>query len=829
MDANSAFPKQYSLVFDVDLEKFKFSGFEDIFGNLKSKTKEIFLNSKNLEIKKAEVRHNGIVIVPGKTLDNEKETLILSFDKEISGDFIIHIEFEGSLSDDLSGFYRSKYLHNGKEKYLATTQFEAPYARKAFPCFDEPGKKAEFDVSLLIDEKLKGISNMPVEKEEKKEKKKLLKFFKSPPMSTYLLYLGVGEFEFLKENYEKRTEIRIATTPGKKEQGKFALDLTKKFLKYFEDYSGINYPLPKLDLIAIPDFAAGAMENWGAITFREILLLSSKDTSFRIKRRIAEVVAHELWHQWSGNLVTMKWWNDLWLNESFATYMAFKAMDNYFPEWKVWDYYLEFETLGALEQDSLKSTHPISVNVKSPNEIEEIFDSISYGKGGSVLRMIDDFLGEENFRKGVASYLNEFKYKNTVSEDFWNHLSKSSKIPVKEIANSWINQKGYPLVKVSEKNSEIIIEQESFQEFFKGKTWAIPLTIQTGDGIEKFLFKEKKIKVKLKSEFLKINYNQSGFFRVKYSLEHLKKIESLIKQKKLNSLDLFGIENDLFNLALHGKISVDYYLNFVKIFSDAEDYLVLSDIYWNFSRMEYIFSDSKNWESASEKFRKYLEPGFLKKFRRLGWEPKPKEKINDTLLRPLTIHFLSFSKNREIFLEGVKRIDKHHPDVRAAIYNLASNNGSDKEYKKIMENYLKSEKIEEKTSLLSSLYNFKDESLLKNSLDFAFSEKVRLQDLTYAFNALTSNYIFKKFFLEYAKQNSEKFMKHKNTFFIFSRFLRGLIISSMDNLSEIKDFLKGKDIEYKKTLAESFEIAELYENFLAKNANIFNKFFQQIY
>src|SRR3989344_3757472 len=454
MNSNPFFPRKYDIFFDVDLKNFKFSGSENIFANSKFKTKVIVLNSKNLEIKKAELMQNDFVLTPQKVLDNRKETLTLEFDKEIIGDFTIHIEFEGKLSDDLSGFYRSKYNHNEKEKYLATTQFEAPYARKAFPCFDEPGKKAEFEISLLIDKKFTGISNMPVEKEETNGKKKLVKFFKSPVMSTYLLYLGVGEFEFLKDSYEKRTEIRIVTTHGKKEQGKFAMDLTKKFLKYFEDYSGIKYPLPKLDLIAIPDFAPGAMENWGAITFREILLLCSKDTSFRMKRRIAEVVAHEIWHQWSGNLVTMKWWNDLWLNESFANYMAFKAVAHFNPEWNTWEDYLEFETLGALEQDSLKSTHPISVNVKSPNEIEEIFDSISYGKGGSVLRMIDDFLGEENFRKGVASYLNEFKYKNTVSEDFWNHLSKSSKIPVKEIANSWINQKGYPLVKVSEKNSE---------------------------------------------------------------------------------------------------------------------------------------------------------------------------------------------------------------------------------------------------------------------------------------------------------------------------------------------------------------------------------------
>ena len=286
------------------------------------------------------------------------------------------INFVGTLNDKLVGFYRSKYEYKGKEKYLATTQFEAADARRAFPCWDEPEAKATFDVSLIVDNNLTALSNMPVVSKKKLGKKTSFRFNTTPVMSTYLLYLAVGEFEFLQGKLGK-TLVRIVTTKGKKEQGKMALVFTKQFLSYFQKYFKISYPLPKLDMIAIPDFASGAMENWGAITFREtVLLYDPKTSSTDTMQHIAEVIAHEIAHQWFGNLVTMKWWNDLWLNESFATFMATKAVDKIYPEWDFWDQFLISEMTGGLSLDSLKSSHPIDVDVKSPAEVRQIFDEI---------------------------------------------------------------------------------------------------------------------------------------------------------------------------------------------------------------------------------------------------------------------------------------------------------------------------------------------------------------------------------------------------------------------------------------------------------------------
>src|SRR3989344_6605942 len=383
-------PSSYSITLELSIDMNSYIGEVTIKAQISKPIKEITLHSKDLEIELATICVGTQCLLPKVKIEEKSETVRLENQNPVKGDIEIHLKFKGKVQDDLAGIYRSKYEHNGKTNYLITTQCEAPYARRIFPCFDEPDKKATFDLTVIIDKSLKAVSNMLPKSESIENEKKKIQFKTTPKMSTYLFYLGIGDFEFAETNYEN-IKIRVVTTPGKTKNAKFALDHTKKYLKYFQDYSEIKYPLEKLDLIAIPDFAAGAMENWGAITFRElILLIDEKTTSEGIKKRSLETLAHELWHQWSGNLVTMNWWNDLWLNESFATYMAFKALDFYNPEWKIWNYYLSDDLAVGLFKDSLKTTHPIEVEINSPEEIEEIFDEISYQKGGSVLRMLEN-------------------------------------------------------------------------------------------------------------------------------------------------------------------------------------------------------------------------------------------------------------------------------------------------------------------------------------------------------------------------------------------------------------------------------------------------------
>src|SRR3989344_4181595 len=313
---------------------------------------------------------------------------------------------------------------------------------------------------------------MPILKELAEKNKKITKFQTTPKMSTYLLYLGVGKFEYL-ENNSSRVKIRVYTVPGKKNLGKMALDYAQRFLDYFDNYFGIKYPLPKCDFIAIPDFSSGAMENWGAITFREIVLLGDEKTSVANKEYIAEVIAHELAHQWFGNLVTMKWWDDLWLNESFATFMAQKAVSEVFPEWEYDLRFYEDILESALSADSLKSTHSISVPIKHVKDVSQIFDRISYEKGCSVLHMLESYIGNESFRKGLTIYLKNHEYSNAVKEDLWNALAESSKNKnVTKLMSAWVNKPGYPIVNVE--NNKLTQKRFLLSEESKG-TWPIPI------------------------------------------------------------------------------------------------------------------------------------------------------------------------------------------------------------------------------------------------------------------------------------------------------------------------------------------------------------------
>ena len=412
----------YDIQFEPIFTNFTFNGIE-IITLTTTPTTSFTLNAAELKIKNCHLIHKGKTIKAKSVLNVKKETLVIQFSKKVSGKVKICIDFTGELNDRLLGFYRSKYKDtSGQTKYLATTQFEAADARRALPCWDEPAIKATFDVSLLVDRNMTAISNMPEKVKKNVNSKVLVEFQRTPIMSTYLLYLGVGEFEFLEDKL-RNIKIRVVTTKGNKKKAHLSLELTKKFLSEYEKYFGIRYPLPKLDMLAIPDFAAGAMENWGAITFREtILLYDPKTSSTRTKQYIAEVISHEIAHQWFGNLVTMEWWNDLWLNESFATFMATKIVDKFYPEWDYWDQFLDDAMSTAMSLDSLKSSHPIDVEVNHPSEIRSIFDSISYDKGGCILRMLEHFVGKKNFQNGLKKYLKKHQYLSLI------HISEPTRL-----------------------------------------------------------------------------------------------------------------------------------------------------------------------------------------------------------------------------------------------------------------------------------------------------------------------------------------------------------------------------------------------------------------
>ncbi len=794
-------PISYDLTFEPDLKKFTFEGIESVSANCKKSTNTITMNCAELKIKSCQVKSSGKIIKSTPKTSEKKEELQIKLSEKIKGKVTIHLEFQGILNDRLLGFYRSQYKQGGRTKYLATTQFEAADARRAFPCWDEPEAKATFGISIIADNKFTAISNMPVKSKKKTGNKTLYTFGRTPIVSTYLIYLGVGEFEYLAGKIGK-IQIRVVTTKGNKSKGRFSLELGKKLLTSYEKYFGIRYPLPKLDLIAVPDFAAGAMENWGAITFREtILLYDPKTSSTRTKQFIAEVISHEIAHQWFGNLVTMKWWNDLWLNESFATFMATKFVDKFYPEWDLWNQFVEDAMNVAMGLDSLKTTHPIDVKVNSPAEIREIFDAISYDKGGCVLRMLEHYVGEPNFRKGLKKYLSDFKYRNAEGVDLWNAIGKASKMPVTSMINTWLKQPGFPLVEINQDGNVLKLEQKRYllepdRKFGKG-LWSIPLSLGLDSEISKKLFSKKSMSTKLPKDTIGFvaNYGRKGFYRVKYDEGILLDLKMLVDEKRIPPIDRWAIQNDLFSLCVSGDEKVRNYLDFSDAYFDEDSYLASVNVAHNLASLYFRVFDEK----FVDKVHDYAINYFRKILSNLGWEPKKSDKHTDALLRSFIISTLGKMDDEEVTKESLKRYSKFlkspgslPPDLVEPICSIAAWNGNAKTYSELTKLYKNAKTTEEKLRFLGAMCGFKDKKLLIKSLDFSQTSEVRSQNMQLPIMKVAANPYGDKVLWPWLKKNWKKLNKkvgHGNP--LFNRIVASISSVADDSMEEeIKQFFK---------------------------------------
>ena len=542
-------PVEYDIQLKPDLENFTFSGIETITLSVLKKTKKIILHVKELEIDTADIVKNFAKI----SYDKKNETVILSFSKLIPiGKHKLTLIFRGILNDKMRGFYRSKYYVQEKEFHMATTQFEATDARRAFPCFDEPAQKAVFHVSLVVPKGKTAISNtLPISRLEHESGYEIVKFSPTPKMSTYLLAFIVGDFEYISGKTNTGILVRVFTTTNKKHQSKFALECAVKTIEFYEKYFDIPYPLPVLDMIAIPDFSSGAMENWGAVTYRESALLVDENlSSLANKQWVALIVAHELAHQWFGNLVTMEWWTHLWLNEGFASYIEYLAVDKLFPKWDIWTQFSTNDLSVALRLDALKNTHPIEVEVHHPDEIGEIFDEVSYSKGASIIRMLADYLGEKDFREGLRYYLKKHSYKNTETIHLWQAFEKISGKPITKMMHNWTSKPGYPVVKIEMENGKLVFSQKRFfaspisAKKIKDKTiWNIPMQnmkinflrgLASDDKPISGIFRLQKFRTGKKfafHNFLKLNLGETGFYRTAYNKEILEKLIVPVQNK----------------------------------------------------------------------------------------------------------------------------------------------------------------------------------------------------------------------------------------------------------------------------------------------------------
>jgi puromycin-sensitive aminopeptidase len=527
------------------------------------------------------------------TLDNKWKTINIEFPQEIGPQKAkLSIDYKAEITQKMNGLYRSSYkASDGSTKYIASTQFESDTARSVFPSFDEPLYKATFDIQMEVDEKLTALSNMNVIEETKLgEGTKLVRFATTPIMSTYLIAVAIGDFEYIETTYgQNNIPIRVYTLPGKKETTKFCLEVAKQSMEWFEDWFDYKSPIPKVDLIAIPDFSMGAMENWGLVTFREILLLVDKETTHRRKAMCALTTAHELGHFWFGNLTTMEWWCDLWLKEGFASFMEYLFVSRLYPEMKTSIDYLSDVTSSALYLDSLRSSHKIEVEINDPNELTGIYDDITYSKSNAIIRQLYYYLGEETFREGLRLYIKRFAFKNAVTQDLWTALSDASHQDINKLMSCWTQQIGYPLITVREEKLEggkrrLHLRQTRY--LADGSTdeqtlWQIPITIiKTSNVTEpvRFLMTQAEQEIVLDNvasdEWVKLNADTSGFYRVQYSEDMLKHLLGAIHSGKLGVLDRFGLVSDLFAIVKSGRAPASQFLELVAALVNENELII---------------------------------------------------------------------------------------------------------------------------------------------------------------------------------------------------------------------------------------------------------------
>ncbi len=560
----------YDLNLDVDYAGLTYRGTVRL--NLEDAPTELTLNQVGLNILKVQGSAGELLWDSG---DDEEEFVVHGLAK---GERFVEIEFEGKVAEgSLVGFYKSQFDGG----YLLTTQFEATQARRMFPCIDHPAYKSVFQVHLTIPESLHAVFNTPIlNSTPVPGGKKRLNFHPTPKMSTYLVYVGIGPIAEV-ERRSGRLRVIVALPADKKENAGFALDHAAPTVEFFERYFSIPYPLPKLHLISVPDTWVGAMENWGAISFREIALLVDPSTSALVKKQVAITIAHEIAHQWFGDLVTMAWWNDLWLNESFATFMSYKALEEQHPEWRIWDDFLSDSTNRALLWDALLTSHPIEANVARPDEIDEAFDEISYEKGGAVLRMIESYLGAPRFAKGIALYLKRFQYANAQSADLWRALEEVSSEPILEIMGTWIRRPGYPILSVRKEGSQLHLSQRRFllEGEESAEPWPIPVVLKIGEKDQHVLLKDAWVTVDLGADVrgpILVNPGRAGFYRVEYSPELSTELMGRLEQ--LSEPDRWGIVQDAYASMLAGTTGPEEYFSLVRRLRGEPSTLVAEEI-----------------------------------------------------------------------------------------------------------------------------------------------------------------------------------------------------------------------------------------------------------
>ncbi|XP_043706700.1 aminopeptidase M1-like isoform X2 [Telopea speciosissima] len=773
---NFAIPKRYDLKLKPDLSACTFAGSVEINLDIVQETQFLVLNALELVINEVYFRdsHQREYRPSDVTVDNEDEILVLAFADVLPlGEGILGVNFSGILNDHLIGFYRSTFVVGGEKKNMAVTQFEAADARRCFPCWDEPALKATFKITMEVPSEFTALSNMPVIDEKLNGHLKTVSFDETPTMSTYLVAFVVGLFDYVEDITSDGIKVRAYCPVGESEKGKLALDIAVRVLDLYKKFFSMPYTLPKLDMVAIPDFCFGAMENYGLITFRENELLHDELQSAAVnKQRLAIVVAHEVAHQWFGNLVTMEWWTHLWLNEGFATWVSYLATDCLYPEWKIWNQFLQL-TVGGLQLDALEESHPIEVEVLHARSINEVADAISYKKGSAVVRMLQDYLGDDIFQRSLAAYIKKYAWKNAKTEDLWDVLSEVSGIQVRKLMDTWTKQMGYPVLYVKSKNQIIEFEQSQFLSSGSHgqKDWIVPVTLCIGSYKRRknLLIETKSGNLDISSLccssdgsartyelnqekwddeqlWVKLNVGQTGFYRVKYDDVLAARLMKAIEANLLSSTDRFGILDDSYALFEASDLSLSSLLSMMNVYRKEIDYVALSrliDISYNIVKISseaipYSLNELKQF------FKNLLSAN------KLGWETISGESHLNVLLRGELLTALVVFGHSATQKEALRRFhiflgDRNTPllpaDLRRVAYVAVMQIVSAKSrtgFESLLNVYREADAVQEKARVLRTLASCPDSDIVLEVLNFLLSDEVRDQDIIYGLSGISS-------------------------------------------------------------------------------------------
>ncbi len=738
-------PARYELTLEPDLDAGTFAGAVTIQVDTSAATPTLVLNAIELEIDGCTLDGD-----PADTwLDEPTERLFVrradGADVAV-GAHTLSIEFRGTLNDKLRGFYRSTYRDaDGVERVIATTQMQSTDCRRAFPCWDEPDFKAVFAVTLVVEPEMMAVSNGSIVAEAESNGKRAVKFADTMVMSSYLVAFVVGPLEATEWHDAGGIPVRIVHVPGKGDLTAFGLDVATFSLRWFQDYYGIPYPSDKVDLLALPDFAAGAMENLGCITFRENLLLVHPTTGTQSERQlVADVVAHELAHMWFGDLVTMSWWNGIWLNEAFATFMEIAACDAFRPEWERWTFF-GLERSVAFETDSLGATRSVEYEVQSPADCEGMFDVLTYQKGGALLRMLEQYLGAERFREGVSHYLRTHAYANTETSDLWDAIEHTSGEPVRRIMDSWIWQPGYPLVTAKAVGDELVLTQRRFSfdpDDASTSRWAIPVAVRQGERTEHLLLDGDEQQLPLGDGPVVVNAGGHGFFRVSYTDDLRARLTPEVVAS-MTTLERYNLVDDAWNAVTAQTLDAFEFLELVERFGHEREHGVWQVIAIGLRSLRRLVVDDAAALAAFEGRVVELCAPALIDLR----EPGPTDSDLTAKLRGLLLAVVAVTGGDDDAKARARRIYDHwsvDPDsidaeLAAAATGVVATTGDASDYDRMIEQYRHGATPQIQLRHLFLLAEFEGEELMSRTLDLAMSDEVKTQNAPFVLRAAIGN------------------------------------------------------------------------------------------